>query len=417
MIFKRSFVSELANSAGGVFTVLFTIVIAVGMVRILGMAAGGRIDNTAVLQMVLYNALTNLPPLLALSVFVAVLMTLMRWWQDNEMVVWFSSGGRPLTAWISPVLRFALPIVLLIALLAIVISPWAKSQTDLTRQAFKNRDEVNAIVPGRFIESMGGQRVIFIDSAGSKENEVGKVFMAETGKDKESVVTAESGTVEVNEEGDRYVVLHNGRRYETANESAATRLVEFDGYGVRFDLKLDSPMRAGKAATQPFTVLLAADTPESDAELLWRFSCSSGASPGRLPPSIWRFSPCRFPARLRAPGEVSTLFSPRSSSSFISTASRFLKPGSSRRNFRSVQRLLASTASSFFWWCSFSCGATTSSERRAGRSPSALFRACGTAWRAARGSPHEGHHPTVHERNSPRDVVRSDGARRALCVL
>ena len=272
MIFKRSFVSELANSAGGVFTVLFTIVIAVGMVRILGMAAGGRIDNTAVLQMVLYNALTNLPPLLALSVFVAVLMTLMRWWQDNEMVVWFSSGGRPLTAWISPVLRFALPIVLLIALLAIVISPWAKSQTDLTRQAFKNRDEVNAIVPGRFIESMGGQRVIFIDSAGSKENEVGKVFMAETGKDKESVVTAESGTVEVNEEGDRYVVLHNGRRYETANESAATRLVEFDGYGVRFDLKLDSPMRAGKAATQPFTVLLAADTPESDAELLWRFS-------------------------------------------------------------------------------------------------------------------------------------------------
>ena len=41
---------------------------------------------------------------------------------------------------------------------------------------------------------------------------------------------------------------------------------------MRFDLKLDSPMRAGKAATQPFTVLLAADTPESDAELLWRFS-------------------------------------------------------------------------------------------------------------------------------------------------
>ena len=55
MIFKRSMVSELANSAGGVFTVLFTIVMAVGMVRILSLAAGGRIDNTAVLQMVLYN--------------------------------------------------------------------------------------------------------------------------------------------------------------------------------------------------------------------------------------------------------------------------------------------------------------------------------------------------------------------------
>ena len=102
MIFKRSMVSELANSAGGVFTGLFTIVMAVGMVRILSLAAGGRIDNTAVLQMVLYNALTNLPPLLSLSLFIAVLMTLMRWWQDNEMVVWFCSGGQSLLAWIGP---------------------------------------------------------------------------------------------------------------------------------------------------------------------------------------------------------------------------------------------------------------------------------------------------------------------------
>ena len=96
MIFKRSMVSELANSAGGVFTVLFTIVLAVGMVRILSLAAGGRIDNGTVLQMVLYNALTNLPPLLTLSLFIAVLMTMMRWWQDNEMVVWLSYRGRAL---------------------------------------------------------------------------------------------------------------------------------------------------------------------------------------------------------------------------------------------------------------------------------------------------------------------------------
>ena len=73
-------VSELANTAGGVFTVLFTIVMAVGMVRILSLAAGGRIDNAAVLQMVLYNVLTNLAPLLAVSLYIAVLMTLMRWW-------------------------------------------------------------------------------------------------------------------------------------------------------------------------------------------------------------------------------------------------------------------------------------------------------------------------------------------------
>ena len=265
-------VSELANTAGGVFTVLFTIVMAVGMVRILSLAAGGRIDNAAVLQMVLYNVLTNLAPLLAVSLFIAVLMTLMRWWQDNEMVVWFSSGGQSLLAWIGPVLRFSIPVILAVGLLSLVISPWARSQSEIIREQFKQRDEVNAIAPGRFIESMGGKRVFFIESQGEHANEVGRIFMAEGGKGRESVVTAESGRIELNEEGDRYVVLHNGRRIETQNDSSQTRIVEFDSYGVRLDIKIDQPLKASKTASQPLPLLLANPSPENQAQLLWRFT-------------------------------------------------------------------------------------------------------------------------------------------------
>lgn len=272
MIFKRSMVSELANSAGGVFTVLFTIVLAVGMVRILSLAAGGRIDSGMVLQMVLYNALTNLPPLLALSLFVAVLMTMMRWWQDNEMVVWFSSGGRSLFSWVGPVLRFALPLVIAVGVLSVVISPWARSQTEITRNQFAQRDEVNKLAPGRFIESLGSKRVFFIESAGDNPNEVGRIFMSERTSRGESTVTADSGTVEINAEGDRYIVLHNGRRYETAYSSPATRVVEFDDYGVRLDIKIDSHLESGKTSALPMTVLFAGMTPEQQGEIFWRFS-------------------------------------------------------------------------------------------------------------------------------------------------
>ena len=176
MIFKRSLISELANSAGGVFTVLFTIVIAVGMVRVLSLASGGRIDNAAVLQMVVYQALINLAPLLAVSLFIAVLMTMMRWWQDNEMVVWYSSGGRSLLSWVTPVLRFSVPLILAVGLLSLVISPWASSQADQTRATFQQRDDVNRIAPGRFIETLGGRRVFFVESAGENSNEVGRIF-------------------------------------------------------------------------------------------------------------------------------------------------------------------------------------------------------------------------------------------------
>ena len=265
-------VSELANSAGGVFTVLFTIVLAVGMVRILSLAAGGRIDNGTVLQMVLYNALTNLPPLLTLSLFVAVLMTMMRWWQDNEMVVWFSSGGRSLFSWVAPVLRFSLPFVVAIGVLSVVISPWARSQTEITRNEFAQRDEVNRLAPGRFIETMGGRRVFFIESQGKSSNEVGRIFMAERTSKGESAVTAQRGTVEINSEGDRYIVLHNGRRYETAVDSPATRVVEFDEYGVRLDIKVDKSLGSCKVSAQPMTVLLAGLTPDQQGQIFWRFS-------------------------------------------------------------------------------------------------------------------------------------------------
>ncbi len=272
MIFKRSVVSELANSAGGVFTVLFTIVLAVGMVRILGMAAGGRIDSATVLQMVLYNALTNLPPLLALSLFVAVLITMMRAWQDNEVVVWFSSGGRSLFSWVGPVLRFSLPLVIAIAVLSVVVAPWARSQTDVTRTQFAQRDDVNRLSPGTFIETNGGKRVFFIEAAGTGANELGRIFMAERTSRGDSTVTADSATVEVNQEGDRYIVLHDGRRYETELGTAATRIVEFDEYGVRLDIKVDQPLESARTSAQPMSVLLAGQTPEQQGEIFWRIS-------------------------------------------------------------------------------------------------------------------------------------------------
>ena len=102
MIFRRSLVNELANSAGGVFTVLFSIVLTVGLVQILGEAADGSVDSATVFELVAYSSLVNLPPLVALSLFMAVLMVLMRSWQDSEMVVWFSSAGLSLLSWIRP---------------------------------------------------------------------------------------------------------------------------------------------------------------------------------------------------------------------------------------------------------------------------------------------------------------------------
>ena len=273
MIFRRSLVSEFANSAGGVFTVLFSIVLTVGLVQILGRAVGGRIDSTTVFEIVAYSSLTNLPPLLTLSLFIAVLMVLMRSWQDSEMVVWFSSGGISLLAWIRPMLRFSLPVVLLISVLSLSVTPWAKGQIERASQQFEQRDDVNRIAPGRFIETMGGQRVFFIEDVDRKGTHVSNIFMSEKNNGREIIVRARSGDIRVTALGDRYIVLHDGRRYETsAQGDSAWRVIEFKNYEIRIDTKADEVYASRDVDEIPIDKLWQLDTPAADAQLLWRFS-------------------------------------------------------------------------------------------------------------------------------------------------
>ena len=250
---------------------LFSIVLTVGLVTILGQAAGGSVDSRSVFELMVYSSLTNLPALLALSIFIAILMVMIRSWQDSEMVVWFSSGGLSLLRWISPVLRFSLPMIVLVALISLVVTPWAKAQIERTSQQFEQRDDVNRISPGRFIETEGGARVFFIEEVSEDGTRIKNVFMSQRSGRGETILKADSGEIRVNENGIRYVVLKNGRRYDTSEKAdAAWRVVDFDNYELRLESKADQAYASRDVEELPLDRLLRLDTPVAKAELVWR---------------------------------------------------------------------------------------------------------------------------------------------------
>ena len=269
MIFRRAIVAELSSTAGGVFTVLFTILFSVGLVRILGEAAGGRVDNQAVFALVALTALTWLPQLLTLTAFIAVLITLTRAFRDSEMVVWFASG-QSLLDWIRPVLRFALPIVLLVALLALFATPWAQRQIVESKQRFAQRDDVSRVAPGRFIESGAADRVFFVENVDLEGGTVRNVFVSHRSQGREGVIVAAEGVIELRPGGERYLVLSRGRRYEGTPGQAEYRLVEFERYAVRIESRPDAPLQEIRARAKTTRELLDDRTPFNDAELMWR---------------------------------------------------------------------------------------------------------------------------------------------------
>ncbi len=271
MIFRRAIVQEIANSAGAVFSVLFCIVFTQVLVHLLGDAASGDIDTKALFSIVALSTLTNLPLVLGLSGFIAVLIALSRAFRDSEMVVWFAAG-QSLLAWVRPVLRFTLPLACVIATLALFVSPWAERMIADARQRFEHRDDVSKVTPGRFIESAASDRVFFVENLDVDSARVQSVFASQRNGDRETVIVAAQGNVETHADGARFLVLNHGRRYEGVAGIAEHRVLEFERYAIRLDSQEQTPLASSNTRTFTTAQLLYDSNPRNLGELLGRIA-------------------------------------------------------------------------------------------------------------------------------------------------
>jgi lipopolysaccharide export system permease protein len=267
MVHQSAAVRELIRSGSGVFMVLFTVLMTTQAIRLLGQAAGGKITPDAVMALLGFAALGYLPVILAVTVFMAVLLTFSRWYKDSEMVIW-QSAGMPLTAWFGPVFRFALPIIVLIALLSFFLTPWATGQSKSIRQKLDQRDDVALISPGAFNESSSADRVFFVEAAGD-DGKVRNVFVNQTIQGRTSIVATESGHTETTPEGEQFLILERGRRYELPTLDSVFRVMQFERYGVRIGTREVETTKVSIHAL-PLAELFALGTRAAWAELQWR---------------------------------------------------------------------------------------------------------------------------------------------------
>ncbi|HWA13780.1 MAG TPA: LPS export ABC transporter permease LptF [Burkholderiales bacterium] len=268
MIFQRSLLREFAITGIATFVVLLAITITTQLIRFLGYAARGNISTDAVLTFLGFASLRYLPILLSLTLFISVLMTLTRSYRDSEMVVWFTSG-RGLYDWIRPVLIYATPLVAVIAILSLFLSPWAMGKTEEYRRQLENQDDVAAISPGVFKESRRAERVYFVEKLAANLSTVANIFVHSEEDGQVGTTVAKRGYQETAPNGDRFLVLLNGRRYIGPPGSAEYRIIEFEKYSLR--IEQSEPKEAVPTAKSTSTPdLLRKRSPEAKAELIWR---------------------------------------------------------------------------------------------------------------------------------------------------
>jgi lipopolysaccharide export system permease protein len=277
MLFDSTLRKELSRSFGATLVVLLTIVLTLMLVRTLGLAAAGSVSPQDVVLLLSYTALGQLPTILSLSLFVAVVVTINRMYRDSEMVIWFASGVG-LQGVVPPLLRAAWPVLLMVALLQFFVWPWGNRNSSELRNQYQARSDLSRVTPGVFQSSADGKRVFFIERDAATESAIGRnVFVLNQKDQDEAVTTANRGFLQT-EGVDRFLVLEQGQRNDTRGATGEHTVARFERYSVLVDDR--SLRRAEELPPKAMHTkdLIRNPTARNQGELTWRLGMLLGAA-------------------------------------------------------------------------------------------------------------------------------------------
>jgi len=258
------------SSSSAIFLIILGIVVAQRAGNIVRQVSKGILPNDAIGTILTFSLVKLMPMMLSLAIFLAVLLTLTRWHKDSEMVIWMNAG-LSLRQWVVPILRFIFPIVLIISLLSLFVMPWATEKADGYREQLKKRDELSSISPGAFKESSDGDRIYFIESFDKLGYEVKNIFVQSRQHGKTGIITASRGSRYKAENGDNFLVMLHGRRYEITPNTLDVSTTEFERYDIRIETKESAPQTSTSQAKSTLALLTGAALADQ-AELHWRFA-------------------------------------------------------------------------------------------------------------------------------------------------
>ncbi len=277
-LFKKSVVSEIANHFSVVLSTLIVVWLSVILVRLLGEAAAGRIGADVVVGLSAFTTIAALPTILAVSIFIGVLTTITRNFRESEMVVWFSSGVSLLN-WINPVMQVAVPVMIATGSLTLYVTPWANREIEDYRARYEMRSDISKITPGQFFETEGGNRIFFAEGSEKDDTTLGQVFMRIIDPDWHVLVTANSARTETVPNGDRFLVLEHGYRYDLKPGQGEMKMAEFDSFGVRIESKDGEKSMADARAkalanrrARPTMLLIEDNEAGSWGQMMWRLA-------------------------------------------------------------------------------------------------------------------------------------------------
>lgn len=269
-LIDRWLLKEVVKTLLVILAVLFTVLLASTLVKLLGKVAGGLLTRDVLFALVGLEMLKTLGMLVPPAFFFAVLWVLGRLYRDGEMLALQAAGVGTLRIY-RAFLFSAVPLALFVGWLTLTVLPWAKVASETIRIGQQNRTELTAARPGEFSEFARGELVVFAERSGLN-GELRGLFVQDRMQDTPGVVTASEARQVIDPDtGARYVVLVNGRRYEGLDGSRPVAVGEFAEYALLIpDVSPD--LSRLPVSARSWRELWGSKNPVFQAELQYRLS-------------------------------------------------------------------------------------------------------------------------------------------------
>ena len=271
MIIERYLRREVLRTCAAVLAVLVLVYGADRLTRFLSDAAAGLVPPDLVVQILLLKLVENLPVLLPLALYIAVLLSLGRLYRDSEIVA-FGASGIGLWRLSRGVFSVVAVFALAGAVLSLYVSPSVASVRWALLEEARHQAEHQMFVPGRFKTFGDGGQVIYVEAVDSRSGRMSDVFVRVRSQHRQHVLVSGAAYQNVRPGGDtRYMILEDGWRYAGFPGDAAFSVTRFERHAVRIDTQPRETF-GSRRSTLPTMALLASGDPRHAAELQRRLS-------------------------------------------------------------------------------------------------------------------------------------------------
>lgn len=273
MIIFRYLSRDLLLTALAVSSILLIIFLTSSFSRYLDDAAEGKLAVDVLFKVVTFRMPYLLELILPLGFYLAILLAYGRMYIESEMVVLSACG---MSQW--QLLRITLvPAAIVAAAVAVFsfwLSPAGALMTEKTLAEQRNRSEFESLQEGRFQAIGQGKIMTYVGNVSDDNQRLEQVFVAQRESDTaSSIVVAKTGEQAFMEEyGQRYLILHNGYRYEGRPGTREFKVTQFGEWGRYLPPTTSVAEFEREADAKTTAQLLGANDPESLATLQWRIS-------------------------------------------------------------------------------------------------------------------------------------------------